>query len=314
VLGSASLIAWRKPGLFRRAAPILPSIVLAAAWFLLTDAGKLTLWAVNPAGGEVRALRLSLRDLPYWLLHTFPDGSDRRLTLAAGAIIAATLALSFRERPKEPSPTRYFAVVPLVCAAAYFALPDGADFIWPLSQRFVLLATLTALPLLRMPSREAGTAITAAIAFVGFLTVRNVCSHFLDFEREEVGDFEQVLAQIPPRQKVCALIYEKGSAFVENPAFLHFGSYYQAEKGGLVMFSFAGYPHWPVDYRPDQGPPSRPEGAPRWEWVPQSVPVETEIYPYYDYVLVRGSAFQAPASMYTLKWSDGPWHVWRRVD
>ena len=45
----------------------------------------------------------------------------------------------------------------------------------------------------------------------------------------------------------------KGRFYTEP--FLHFGSYYQLQKGGVVQFTYAGYTHWPVDFKPGRYPP-----------------------------------------------------------
>jgi hypothetical protein len=115
-----------------------------------------------------------------------------------------------------------------------------------------------------------------------------------------------------PRRRVCALIYDKGSSLMNNVPFLHFGSYYQVERGGVVMFTYAGYAHWPIDFRPDAYPPPGTPARLRWEWTPESVSIR-EIYPYYDYVLERGAGFQPPAGTYRIKFRGDRWTVWEKA-
>ena len=98
------------------------------------------------------------------------------------------------------------------------------------------------------------------LAFAGCLalaiaSVTNTCKHFIEFERNEVGDIDDAIGAMAPRSKVCALIYDKGSRIMNNQPFLHFGSYYQVEKGGVVEFTYAGYAHWPVDFLAGHYPP-----------------------------------------------------------
>jgi hypothetical protein len=106
-------------------------------------------------------------------------------------------------------------------------------------------------------------------------------------------------------------MFDRSSRIVTCDPFLHFGSYYQATKGGIVQFSFAGYNHWPVDYRPGRYPPPGAPVHPRWEWRPDDVPID-ELHPYFDYVLTRGDGFSPPAGTYRLAWQSGAWSVWRR--
>jgi hypothetical protein len=96
-----------------------------------------------------------------------------------------------------------------------------------------------------------------------------------------------------------------------NQPFLHFGSYYQVEKGGIVEFTYAGYAHWPVDFLPGHYPPPGRSARLRWEWTPEQVPI-AEIYPYYDYVLTRGGGFRPPVGTYHVRWSSGRWAVWEK--
>jgi hypothetical protein len=139
----------------------------------------------------------------------------------------------------------------------------------------------------------------------------NTCKHFIAFELHEVGNFEGALASMTSGKRVCALIYDRGSAVMNNQPFLHFGSYYQVEHGGVVMFTYAGYAHWPVDFKPGMYPPPGGSARLRWEWMPEAVPFG-EIYPYYDYVLTRGRGFRPPHGTYHVQWQDEHWQVWAR--
>ena len=114
-----------------------------------------------------------------------------------------------------------------------------------------------------------------------------------------------------PRKRVCGLIYDKGSNVVHYAPFLHFVSYYQAEKGGTTMFSYANYPHWPFHFRPGHYPPPGRSARLRWEWTPEQTPIN-EIYPYYDYVLARGNGFHAPPGTYHVTFRGDHWTVWSR--
>jgi hypothetical protein len=94
--------------------------------------------------------------------------------------------------------------------------------------------------------------------------------------------------------------------------FLHFGSYYQVDKGGVVQFSNAGgFYWWPVQFRPGRYPPPGTRPRLRWEWTPEQVPIG-ELYPYYDYVLTRGPGFAPPPGTFHVVYCDEHWTVFKR--
>jgi hypothetical protein len=188
-------------------------------------------------------------------------------------------------------------------------LPEGHGYIWLIAQRFPILFAILAIPLLRMPRGPRGVLVFAFACSLAAVSVTNTCKHFIDFEQREVGDIDDAIETMAPRSKVCALIYDKGSSIMNNQPFLHFGSYYQVAKGGVVEFTYAGYAHWPVDFQPGHYPPPGKSARLRWEWTPEQVPI-TEIYPYYDYVLTRGSGFRPPQGTYHVVWHADRWAVW----
>jgi hypothetical protein len=100
---------------------------------------------------------------------------------------------------------------------------------------------------------------------------------------------------------------------VHHAPFLHYVSYVQAERGGVTMFGYAHFLHWPFRFKPGLLPPPGTPARPRWEWTPEQVPM-SELYPYYDYVLTRGSGFAPPKANYKLKWKADHWAVWERDD
>jgi hypothetical protein len=196
----------------------------------------------------------------------------------------------------------------------YFNSTEGHGYIWLIAQRFPILLFLTAIPLLPFPTERRGWVATGAIVSVGLACIVNTCRHFIAFQLTEVGDIDGAIAAIPPAKRVCALIYDRGSRIIGGQwaPFLHFGSYYQVAKGGVAMFTYAGYAHWPVDFRPGRYPPPGGPARQRWEWMPESVSIEGEIAPYYDYVLTRGNGFHPPPRSFHTFWSGDKWTVWER--
>src|SRR5262249_31221822 len=152
--------------------------------------------------------------------------------------VAVALAQGAREK-KPRAELRGFVVVPLACLFLYLHTGDSLGEVWLFAQRFPVPGLIAAIPLLRMPTGNLGAPVTAlALALGGGSTV-NVCKHFIAFQLEEVGDFDGALDHIEPKKHVAALIYDKGSRVMNMAPFLHFGSYYQAEKGGIIQFSYS---------------------------------------------------------------------------
>jgi hypothetical protein len=170
---------------------------------------------------------------------------------------------------------------------------------------------MSVIPLMRMPRGIRGAVVTALALALAVSSTTNVCRHFIRFQLEEVGDFDEAIDAMAPRQRVAALIYDKSSAIVGYAPFLHFGSYYQAKKGGVIQFSYSSWPFWPVRFRPGHFPPPGTQPRLRWEWTPEQVPIQ-ELYPYYDYVLTRGWGFNPPPGTFHLAWRGQRWAVYAR--
>ena len=201
--------------------------------------------------------------------------------------------------------------MPIACIVLYFRTGDSLGDVWLFSQRFPIPAMMTMIPLLRIPRGARGWIATCAIAGIGATSIVNTCKHFIDFEKNEVGDIDGAIAAMAPKKRVAGLIYDKFSQVTHFAPFLHFVSYYQVEKGGVVEFTYAGFPHWPFRFKPGHFPPPGGPLRLRWEWTPEQVPIN-ELYPYYDYVLVRGGGFRAPAGTFHVKWRGDKWTVWEK--
>jgi hypothetical protein len=307
-VGCIALFPWTRP---RRwipcGAPLALGLALVAWWVLGSKAGGSALANIKGSGQFGH-------DFLHWTIDVFRDDSDERWFEVLGVVALAALGLSMGERDRSEPAARGWFLVPLVCALGYVTFGDKLGVVWLYGQRFAVLALLTAVPLLRMPTGGRGLAVTAAAVGVCVGSTVNVCQHFIAFEREEVGDFDDAIAAMDPRAHVAGLISDRGSQTMSDlyVPFLHFVSYYQAEKGGVVQFAYTGFPHWPVQYQEGRYPPATyPQLRLRWEWTPEQVPI-SELYPYYDYVLTRGSGFNPPPGKYHVAWRGRHWAVYAR--
>jgi hypothetical protein len=313
-IGMVVLFPWTRPSRWVvSAAPAVPALLFLVWWSTLTAAGRLARGAATDnAADPRRAIDAAIVDLPNWFTNVFRDTSDEVTTIALVLVVVAAIGLSWGDRERTRPNVRGYVLLPLACVVLYFLLPESHGYIWIIAQRFPILFAMLAIPLLRMPRGFRGVLVTSAAVVVAAASVVNTCRHFILFETQEVGDIEGAIASMEPHRRVCTLIFDKGSAITNNVPFMHFGSYYQAEKGGVVMFTFTGYAHWPVDFQPGHYPPPGHAARLRWEWTPESVPM-SEIYPYYDYVLTRGSGFRPSPGTYHVSWRDEHWTVWEKT-
>jgi hypothetical protein len=314
----------------RRLTPLAPAGLVAVMWLLASPAGQATLTAAHGGKGGpqpvYQPVSFALRDLPNWLTDVLQGDADEQVLKGLLGVLAATLILGVlgallrihnvaSGRPPGPaadggevSPRAFLRLLPLAPLAAllYFITPSAYDWIWPIAQRFPLLALIFVIPVLPAPPRAAAFVLALALCALVFREQQIVAQAFRSFEQDEVGDFDAALESIPPGSRVLGLIWSRGSGHVKFSPFIHFVAYYQARKGGAVMFSFADFPQSPFRFREEDRPPRVP---PRWEWLPQRVrPIDMS---WYEYVLVRSGPAPCGAGC-KLLFKDALWSVWQR--
>ncbi|MET0388822.1 MAG: hypothetical protein ABW321_22810 [Polyangiales bacterium] len=307
----------------RLCSPLVPSLALGVIWALQSPAGQATLTAAGSKESTSRAIyqpaAFAWRDLPNWLIDVLhgPEGKQLLIGVAALYVLALVFGLS-RLLPHRllgslppPPPTaakRFLLLTPLapLAALAYFVAPTGYDWIWPIAQRFPLLALLFVVPVLPRQPRIVLWVIATALLCLSWREQTLVRQAFTAFDTQEVGELDAALASIPEGRRVMGLIYARGSRYVKFSPFIHYVAYYQARKGGAVMFTFADFPQSPFRFREGNRPPRVP---PRWEWLPQRV--RSPDMAWYEYVLVRGGPDPC-AGRCTLRFRQGAWSVWQR--
>jgi len=317
-LAFAVMFPWRRPkGWFVAGLPTLPALAVAAWWTWLTPEGRLAQGALTHPEVPSKLSPLGkILDAYNWFGDVYRDLSDEAILGTLGGVVLLSAVLASRRLAGEsqgaPRPGLWrYAAVPGACFVLMLVTGEQHGHIWLIWQRFPLLLLLTVIPLARMPGGRAGTAITASLVVLAAVSTVTACVHWVRFERDDVGDFDEALRAMEPRSRVAGLVFDKVSSVVHRHPLVHFVSYYQLERGGVVEYTFAGYPHWPFTFRPDRAPP---EGAParlNWEWTPERVTSE-ELYPYFDYVLTRGDGFAPTSGTYHLSWQGHRWNVWQR--
>jgi hypothetical protein len=188
-------------------------------------------------------------------------------------------------------------------------LPASYAWIWPINTRFLLLGLLLSIPLLGEVPRLAKYALAGAAGVLTLVSVTYVSRAFIAYDRE-VGDLQTAIEQIPPRARVAGLIWSRGSRVVGFSPFLHSVAYYQAQRGGAVMFTFADFPQSPFHFREDNRPP---RVRPRWEWTPEGVVPDRDLG-WYDWLLTRGSTEKlADTREFSVAFSSPRGRVYRRT-
>jgi hypothetical protein len=312
---------WRNT--LRALLPLAPAGVASLIWLHASPAGQATLTAAAGAkhgpAPEYLPFEYAWQQLPVWLTNVLADDIGLHIAQAWAALcgLIALLAVVDRFRSRaQAAPDALgrslawrLLLLPPLCALLYFVAPGSYAWIWPIAQRFPLLAALwlvICLPRFRL-GRLPVITLASALAAASF---HYVGVAFAAVEREEVdaASFERALARIPPGQRVVGLMFNARSRYVGFAPFIHFVAYYQARKGGAVMFTFADFPQSPFRFRADNRPPRVP---PRWEWMPERVRPHLDL-DFYDYALVRGGPglIASPISGFSRIYTSPHWTVW----
>ncbi len=307
----AALFPWTRPSKWLSTAlPVVPSLGAVAWWIALSKQGKESAGALSSAFAHPPYLE-GMSRFPHWSVDVFTDSTDEWHAIGLLLLVLLSLGLSQGDRDRARPAARALIVIPVLCTVMYFSTGSMLGDVWLFSERFPVPMLMSLVPLLRMPAGARGWIVTALAAALGLSSTVNVCAHFIRFEKEEVGDFDGALASMDRGKRVAGLIYDKGSGIVNAVPFLHFVSYYQAEKGGLVQFSNSGALYWPVRWKDGHYPPPGVRPRLRWEWTPEQVPM-SELYPYYDYVLVRGEGWRPPPGTFHSVFRGARWQVFAR--
>ena len=303
-LALPTLLPWRDlRRTFRAALPTAPALALLAWYAVFTQTGEV-LRQGDPAPAPPAAAILGRAYS--WTTNILSGSADEYAFIAFALLVFAAFALGGPHKPARLG--RLFFLVPMACFLLMFLTPDGHGGIMLLSQRFPILLLYSLIPCVPWPStRRLGLGFTAAAAAIAVAAIVTVAATFIRVEARELGDFDGALAAMEPRKHVAGLIYDANSSIVRSVAFVQFVSYYQLEKGGVVEYSSFGKVHNPIGFQPGREPPT---GAPpALDLIPTHIRMD-QLYPYFDYVLVRGEGFHPPPGTFRLAWQGERWAVW----
>lgn len=205
----------------------------------------------------------------------------------------------------------------LLCVAILLWCPHavfGTEFVY---QRFTMFIVPLFLLLLRKPyvSPKRTLAVqTITLALVVALIVL-AAQRAAAFSRETTG-FQEALSRMEPGQRVLSLAFDHEDGVSIAPTFLHFPSWYAAQKQGVVDPSAAMMHPELIVYRPGQIPE-----AVLWdfEWDPQEFNWSDYLGEQYRYFVVRSvkdvgpALFSQASCLVSLRFHQNEWWLYERA-
>lgn len=321
-LALCRLPGWRRLALWGSA--LVPCVAATAAVMayavLQSRAGVIS-------GYEMRMRSSPTLRLPVWVkLAQVPDllfGRYPDLTawvLFALLLAVALVAVAFRDRDggslrrpwRETLFRTRFASLAAWLGALYLTLPEFREG-YLIADRIAPLAVMVAVVALPAPAPARRRLVAVLAVALAVFQLGQTASGFLRFRAESAG-LEELLAGTEPGQSLVGLIYEQESASWPGvPVYVHYPAWYQVEKGGRLLFSFAELFQTSARIKPGRSW----DGLLR-EWEEQRFSYER--YGDFRYFLVRGSpeavmaAFRGdPARLGLRGRTAGRWWLFERA-
>ena len=292
-------------------------------WSLVPIVVGVALWAwtsrESHGYGEtiVPGLGQRIRELPSSILGGYQDASEGFVLLV---LVAAVLALTVHTIPVTRARLRAATPVERTCwgffvanLLLYFVLPQATWTAKFIHFRHAFLA-LALLPVAATATFTRMRMLRFALpAIAAGVTVLSTWGHLALFD-QEAGRFGEVVDALPMNPKVVSLVFDVDGGIMATHPYMHFAAYAQAEKGGLISFTFPDvFWNLPVIRNPRSPAPHTPEG---FEWNPRLYN-ERAFGHYYDYALVRlptaGTLASSPAFPFEPIKLAPPWQLYQRV-
>ena len=309
---AAWLLAGNRRQLLLRAIWMLPAVLAMGAWGL---------FAANAPGygtTEWAPFELRLKEIGNSILGGYTDHSEDYIL---GGLVVLAIVLTCRGFPwtwrrwvRVGVHVRVGYILILVHLVAYFILPVATPTAKFINFRHAVLAAMM-LPFIVYDAEYWRNGWFARIA-TGVVAVTTLCNswwHMWRFDRE-ARDFDAIVAAIPDHPHIAQLTYESKGAIMRSHAYLHFGAYAQAQKGGVVAVSFPIL-FWniPLKGRVNSGMPETPKNM---EWAPGRFN-EYRMGQFYDALLIRRGFRQNDRvwlhGTYQQVVDVGAWKLYRRI-
>lgn len=235
------------------------------------------------------------------------------------APLCATLLMLFTPRLRGASFHRGVALIPFAILMIWMALlPNYAFQTAFLFNRFSLFLLPFFALMFRQPSERSpvnswlfAPMVCATWLMLGITGYR---VHAFD---SEARAFDTVLQAAAPQKRALALLFDPASPASDMSfAYLHFPSWYQADKGGFVDFNFAAYHPQIVRFRPGH----TPQLGDNLSRSPERFGGNVDLERRYDYIFTRGSdadvtrLISKSVCQLTVRAADGAWTLLERGD
>lgn len=132
----------------------------------------------------------------------------------------------------------------------------------------------------------------------------------------ETSGFDKLMVDMEPGKRTLSMMTMNGSSQFTAPVFLHFPSWYQAERRGVVDFNFGVFHTAVVRYKLDK----RPTMANTLAWNPAKFDWQKTGGDDYDYFVIRSRTdvsaeiFKDKRSAVTLLRNEGWWWLYKKID
>ena len=306
LLGAAAVLAvtsarpWRR--MARAMMPLLPAAVLLGGWAAVAhvarpDAdGSRPFW--QPFGDQ-------LLDIGRFG-NVLVGHSDELFALA---MISLWFAAAILRGPRA-LPERWWRlpVVGALILAAYLVTPVGVGYAWYIHTRALPFLGFIALASTVLARRRLTAGLLAAAAALQIGYAARLVAVYRAFDAEaDRASFQQVLRAAEPGRRLVSLMFERRSRWFQFDPYMHFGMYYEVERGGRARYNFAEVPWTPIRFRSDAPPVSEP---PDWFFRPERFDSRRHASDA-DYVLTRGGTGD-PGAPFVLLERAGPWSLYAR--
>lgn len=283
---------------FVYALPLAAPLPIVVAWTLATRSADTQVREMTMLAGPPAVMRLI--GLPGILLGEPADAA----ALATGSVVFLLIVLSMRLSRELH---RYALLA--VAVVAYVFGPHRAFGTYYLYGRFAVLmlpAVILAFEPLKRPRLSVATTARAlALIALGWMFVLH--GRFQRFDRE-AAQFDRVTQSVPANAKILSLCWRPESDAIPGHApFLHFPAWIQAQRGGVLGFSFATFFPEMIRYRRDMAPPMTVD----LQWLPDKV--DWKVDGYYDWFVVRGPGASKLEKLPVERVAhEGQWSVYRK--
>jgi len=288
----------------RALSPLIVLAPLVLLWLYVTQ---------NTESMSRRAMIWELPGLTPRLLRLFSEvaGADPSDWILFVGLFAFALPLFLGARPSR-NPTRWIPFGTTV--AIFFLVPHeffGTAFLY---SRYAVFAIPTWLCAMEPKQDRDPLSIRMVLGPALALTCTLMTTlQFWSYEPEVAG-LKQIIDRMPSNARALSIPVRRNSAYVRTPVFLHTSAWYQAEKGGVVDFSFAV--NFPPLFR--YLPGTEPKIPRLFVWYPAMLDWERHGASTYDFFIVRDYG-QDPSPILTninapvsFVGRSGPWQLFQR--